>query len=66
MCITQRYLLLFVLSHLLFNPFRADNRAQLRQTVHADRELQQDPGPQQGDSDTEGGKGSSGNIQAKE
>lgn len=65
MCITQWYLLLCVLSH-LFNPFRADYRAKFRQTVHADREPQQDPGPQQGDSDTEGGEGSSGNLQAEE
>lgn len=50
---------------LLFNPFRADHRAQLRQTVHPERESQQDPAPQHGDSDTEGQEGTPGNPQTK-
>lgn len=59
MWITQWYRFLL----LMFNPSRADHRTQFRQTVHADQEPQQDPGPHQGDSDTEGGEGSPGNLQ---
>lgn len=45
---------------MLLNCFRADHRTQLRQTVHPEREPQQDPGPQQGDSESERREGPAG------
>lgn len=41
-------------------PFRADHRTQHGQTNITEGELQQDPGPQQGDSDAKAGKGAAG------